>query len=118
MPINYSSDRSKIEDIKLVRNRTGCGLKEAKDAVERFDVNSVQDAIYKVLVDMGKVPGNVFWMVHVTNQRGPSHRHATLADAVEEAKRLCRVSPGAEVFVLRAEKVFQSTVDIKEGDCL
>lgn len=54
-----------------------------------------------------------FWMVYGLHQRGPVHRHKTETSAVEEAKRLARLHPEIEFYVLEAiHRVVKRDVDV------
>lgn len=56
-----------------------------------------------------------FFMVYVQGGNTPSHRHATLQGAEEEAKRLSRTLK-KKAFVLCTLKSFE-LVEFKEEDC-
>lgn len=43
-----------------------------------------------------------FWMVYGAGQSAPTVRHKTAQTAIGEAKRLARVAPDVEFFVLQA----------------
>jgi hypothetical protein len=43
-----------------------------------------------------------FWMVYGAGQRAPTVRHKTPESAIAEARRLARVAPDVEFFVLQA----------------
>lgn len=43
-----------------------------------------------------------FWMVWSPQGRTPSHKHFSREEADDEAKRLSRVTPSQEFFVLKA----------------
>lgn len=43
-----------------------------------------------------------FWMVYGAGQRDPTCKHASRMDAFREAKRLARMNPEIEFFVLEA----------------
>lgn len=45
---------------------------------------------------------DTFWMVYGLHQRAPVYRHKTEASAVEEAKRLARLHPDIEFYVLES----------------
>jgi len=54
-----------------------------------------------------------FWMVYGLHQRGPTVRHKTELSAVNEAKRLARVHPDVEFFVLEStHHVVKRDVDV------
>lgn len=46
-----------------------------------------------------------FWMVYGLDQGPPTHRHSTYEVALIEARRLARISPGTEFYVLRTVAV-------------
>lgn len=47
---------------------------------------------------------NTFWLVwDPASPRPPMHRHDSYAEAVREAERLAKLSPGQEFYVLGAE---------------
>jgi hypothetical protein len=50
-----------------------------------------------------------FWMVYGQHQRAPAAEHMTEARAIDEAKRLSRVSPGTKFFVLKAVRGYMLT---------
>lgn len=58
-----------------------------------------------------------FWMVYGLHQRAPTMRHKTEASALAEAKRLARLAPDVEFFVLEAtHNVVKRDVDVVELD--
>lgn len=46
-----------------------------------------------------------FWMVWNPSGHAPTHKHASLNDAVAEARRLAAIVPGQHFYVLAAVKV-------------
>lgn len=56
---------------------------------------------------------STFWMVYGLHQRAPTARHKTEFSAVTEAKRLARLHPDIEFFVLEAiHNVVKRDVDV------
>lgn len=54
-----------------------------------------------------------FWMVYGLHQRQPVYRHKSQASAVAEAKRLARLHPEVEFFVLETtHHVVKRDVDV------
>lgn len=54
-----------------------------------------------------------FWMVYGLHQRAPTARHKTEQSAVSEAKRLARMNPDVEFFVLETtHHVVKRDVDV------
>lgn len=51
---------------------------------------------------MSDIPRAKFWMVYGVGQREPTMRHAHIADAAREAKRLARLYPDIAFVVLEA----------------
>lgn len=45
-------------------------------------------------------PIEIFWMVYGLGYRAPAVRHKTEQSAIDEAKRLARMNPEVEFFVL------------------
>lgn len=57
--------------------------------------------------------GDRFWMVYGLHQGAPTHRHKTEQSAVTEAKRLARLHPEVEFFVLETtHHVVKRDVDV------
>ncbi len=55
----------------------------------------------------------LFWMVYGLHQGAPVHRHKTELSAVTEAKRLARLHPDIDFFVLEAtHHVVKRDVDV------
>lgn len=48
---------------------------------------------------------NKFWLVWSPQGNNPAHRHYTESDAERESRRLARLNPGKEFFVLQATKM-------------
>lgn len=56
---------------------------------------------------------DIFWMVYGLHQRAPVYRHKTEGSAIEEAKRLARVHPDVDFFVLEStHHVVKRDVDV------
>lgn len=56
---------------------------------------------------------DTFWMVYGLHQRAPVYRHKTEGSAIEEAKRLARVHPDVDFFVLEStHHVVKRDVDV------
>lgn len=54
-----------------------------------------------------------FWMVYGLHQRAPVYRHKSEGSAVEEAKRLARLHPDVEFYVLETiHRVVKRDVDV------
>lgn len=56
---------------------------------------------------------STFWMVYGLHQRAPTIRHKSEFSAVTEAKRLARLNPDVQFFVLEAiHNVVKRDVDV------
>lgn len=54
-----------------------------------------------------------FWMVYGLHQRAPTARHKTEQSAINESKRLARLHPEIEFFVLEStHRVVKRDVDV------